>query len=227
VLRSDGIAGVGFGAVADEAVAALIERFGQPDSDVVIGPDRDCVEGSPWRDCVVVAREGRIISWSEHGLDVLLTDADAGREVSPLHLGSWHAVPAPTEPPLATSEGLSVRAEVADVRRTYPDAEFFANEGIVDLFQAATASGTYLGTLAWASFEDHVRSLQRSLNARGAGLVVDGIPGPRTEQACADIARAEGLAGQGCPGGWLTTELADAIGFPPSDVRIASLSASE
>ena len=56
VLRSDGIAGVGFGAGADEAVAALIERFGQPDSDVVIGPDRD------WSRA---ARGASVWSWPE------------------------------------------------------------------------------------------------------------------------------------------------------------------
>jgi hypothetical protein len=223
VLRADGLATVDFGAGADEALAELTALLGQPDRHEVIGPDRDCVEGSAWRDCVPVVRAGRIVGWSPYGLDVLLTDARGQSGAAPLRFGAWHAVAGSATPRLATKDGLAPGASTAAVRSTDAAVQFFSNEGIVDTFQIDTTAGPLLGTFRWDSYEDHVRALQRMLNERGAALAIDGIAGARTEQACIDFSRAHGLGDVGCPGGWLTTEMADALGFPPSDTPIASL----
>jgi peptidoglycan hydrolase-like protein with peptidoglycan-binding domain len=227
VLRPDGFGTVDFGAAATEALGALTELFGEPERQTRVDPDRECVEGSPWSDCVPVVDDARIVSWSARGLDVLFTDAgpDEGKGAS--HFGAWHVVAATAPPTLTTTDGLAAGATVADLRRVHPNVQFFTNEGVVDVFAVETPTGTYLGALAWDSYAQHVQALQKALNAHGADLAVDGTPGPRTEQACREFAAAMGLVTDGCPNGWLTDELADALGLPPPDIRIASLAAQQ
>jgi hypothetical protein len=226
VLRPDGIGTADFGTAGGDALMVLTELFGAPDRELAVDPERvECVEGSAWSDCVPVVRHARIVGWVALGLDVLLTDYGPDGRQQAEHFGSWHAVAGRGATTLATVDGLAPGDLVGEARRLYPNVRFFANEGVGDSFWIETPTGTYAGALAWASREVYVRALQQTLNANGADLVVDGVPGPNTEQACLDLASVLGIEEVGCLDAWMTTEMVEAFGFPPDETEIHSLEA--
>lgn len=238
LLRPDGIGAVDFGTPADETITALTAILGPPDHDVAILPPGEgggeCVEGAGWADCLEVVNEGRIVGWTAHGLEVGLTDhggwTDNQAVVVPLHLVSWRASRPASGPALSTSEGFEPGMTVGQLRATYPDFEGTYSEGIVDGVVITAPNGSYFGELDWDptspdnSWSELVRAVQRTLNARGADLAVDGEWGPASQVAWEVFLRSEGL--EPPPTMWLEPPIGEALGLPADDFVVRALTGS-
>ena len=234
VLRPDGLGPVDLGAPAEETVREHTELFGEPTSDVPIGPDGECVEGADWLDCVKglrVIEQGRLLTWADLGLEVALVDsdatgADAGRV--PLQFGDWHATATSDSTRLQTPEGIFPGITIGELRLLAPELEFGYGEGLLDgVFVTAPTGGGYWGDLDWDAATtpvEHVdiRAVQAALNAHGATLDVDGAWGPETENAWLDFLADHGIEPVTSQL-WLTPEVGDALGLPPDDIIVANI----
>lgn len=198
ILRPDGIATVDIGTPADGALTALTELLGPPTRNVAVELSSECVEGSDWTDCasVRVVAEGRIVTWDDLGLDVLLTDLDRASPnvATALHLGGWRLRAGTAGVTLTTTDGLRIGSLLGDVRRLHPAVELYFNEGVYNAF-ATTHEGGLVGQLG-ITWREQVRIIQDALVAHGADIAVDGELGPATSAAWDEFVAAEGLTGE-------------------------------
>jgi hypothetical protein len=235
-LRPDGIGSVDFGTPAREGVAVLSGLLGPPDRVTNIDPDRDCVEGAPWKDCLGVVNRGRIVGWTTFGLEVALTDSFVSNGASetkiPPQVTAWRAVAPSSGHTLATATGLAPGATVADLEELHPEAEFAFNEGMYDTFylgrlERQNRDPGIWGRLAFHGYDDYVRAIQRALNRQGATLEVDGVVGPATRTAWSLFCQAHALDCGSAASfiGPQSEEERAALEFPPPTVRIRDLHA--
>ena len=235
-LRPDGIGPVDFGTPAHEGVAVLSGLLGPPDRATGIDPDRECVEGAPWKDCLSVVDKGRIVGWTTFGLEVAVTDLVVSNGASeadvPLRVSAWRAVAPSSGQTLATATGLEPGATVADLRELHPGAEFAFNEGLYDAFylgrlERQGRDHRIWGRLAFSDYGDYVKALQQALNRQGATLEVDGVVGPATRKAWSVFCQAHSLDCGAATGflGPVSEEERVSLDFPPPTVRILALHA--
>jgi hypothetical protein len=226
-LRPDGIGPVDFGTPADEGIAVLSGVLGPPDRETDIDPNRECLEGAAWEDCLSVVDTGRIVGWTAFGLEVAVTDSVVSNGTTetqvPLQVSAWRAV-APTQgQALVTAAGLEPGATVDALLDLHPEAEFAFNEGLYDSFYLDGIGGH----LAWPSYGEYVKAIQQALNSQGAAIEVDGVIGPTTRTAWSEFCQAHSL-GCGAADGWVgpvSEEERAALDFPPPTIRILDLHA--
>ena len=224
ILRAGGIATADVGTLADETLTTLTELLGPPSRDIAIDlAARECVEGSDWADCARAVAEGRILTWDDLGLDVLLTDYDitSPTTATALHFGGWRlrAGAADTsDATLATTDGLRIGSLLSEVRRVHPDVELYINEGVYDTFTVYPGGrlAGYLG-LTWS---EQVRMVQNALVASGADIAVDGELGPATLAAWDAFVATEGLTGET---GFPSISVLAALGITFDDVPVTEL----
>ena len=235
-LRPDAIGTVDFGTPAREGVEVLAGLLGPPDRVTNIDPDRECVEGAPWKDCLSVVDKGRIVRWTTFGLEVALTDSFVSNGASetkiPLQVTAWRAVAPPSGHTLATASGLEPGATVADLEELHPEAEFAFNEGMYDTFylgrlERQNRDPGIWGRLAFHGYDDYVRAIQRALNRQGATLEVDGVVGLATRTAWSVFCQAHALDCGSAAGfiGPQSEEERASLEFPPPTVQIRDLHA--
>lgn len=114
VLSGDGLGVVRFGDRADDVIAALTARLGEPTEDET-RPIDPCTEGPCQPDCVA-SRYARHVAWPQVELNFY---GDAVRE---LVLANWLA---PTESPLRTAKGFRVGDDISEWQAGYGDKAHF------------------------------------------------------------------------------------------------------
>ncbi len=236
ILRPDGLSTVDFGTPADQTTTALTDILGPFDRNEAVDPDSmECVEGSGWRDCLDVVENASILTWTKWGLSVLVTDHGGWDGATPRavasHFGSWRAILPSAGGALESADGLHPGMTVGELRGIDPDVEFGYGEGIISGVYIEQPNGDYWGELDWDpaspanTWSELVRAVQVALNAGGAGLVVDGDWGPRSQHAW-EVFFEENDLGPAPPTMWLTREVSDALDLPPDSFVVGSLAAS-
>lgn len=222
ILRPDGLGRYDFGAPANDLVAELELLLGPPTEDASYAPPtangRILLEPfEHW--------EQRVVAWNEPELrlvfdDIGFVDGEWTHTPGSFTLVSWTT----SSPQLAFANGLGVGYPLADLRAHHPKIGLGTTDVCESGYHPAGFSDTpplwrgLRGTTDW----DWVSDLQVALNEQGAGLVVDGIYGPKTRDAVTRFQEANWPSANGL----IDPETADALELQaPEDARIAHLEA--